>query len=277
MAYTLHSGINSTFFPADDNDNWAEPSIYYQIVLDFNEFMGEGFNDIPGYPGIEDGVSRSIDRHAYSGYWGDWMYVERGTTAPITFELYHNATVDGPAHTTVFEDNSTHYIEEFTGIYGYFAPVESAIERTWSDMMPGFDYLLEKTPIFTVAGPSVSGGVNEGDSVTVGMSLTCVSSLFDSTDQIYGVLDYGGPSTTRLIIYTAVMDAGEERAVSTSFDMPTDLSSSQVSLYVGNNFTGYVHIRLSLGDAPPFDLMPIVAIAGVTLVAVVIVVIWKKT
>ncbi|MHA2300394.1 MAG: M14 family zinc carboxypeptidase [Candidatus Thorarchaeota archaeon] len=239
MAYSLHSGINSTFFPTDDYGNWVEPSTYYQIVLDFNDFMTEGFNDIPGYPGVEDGASRSVDRHAHSGYWDDWMYVERRTTAPITFELYHNATVDGPAHTTVLEDNSTHYIEEFTGIYGYFAPVESAIERTWLDMMPGFDYLLEKTPILTVTSPSVSGGLNEGESTTVGMSLTCKSSMFDSTDPIFGVLDYGGPSTTGLTISTSVMDAGEERAVSTSFDMPTDLSASPVSIYVGNNFTGF--------------------------------------
>ena len=276
MAYSLHSGINSTFFPGDDFGSWTEPSLYYQIVLDFNSFMGEGFNDIPGYPGFEDGASSGVERHAYSGYWDDWMYVERGTTAPITFELYHNATVDGPAETTVIEDNSTHYIEEFTGIYGYFAPVESAIEETWQDMMPGFDYLLEKTPILTASSPSVSGGLNEGDSVTVGMSLTCVSSLFDSTEPIYGVLDYGGLSMTELDISATVMGAGEERTVSNTFELPADLLSSNVSLYVGNNFTGYVHLRLSLGTTPPFDLLPIVAVGGIALAAIVIVFLWKK-
>ncbi|MHA2386971.1 MAG: M14 family zinc carboxypeptidase [Candidatus Thorarchaeota archaeon] len=277
MAYSLHSGINSTFFTTDDYDNWVEPSIYYEIVLDFNEFMSEGFNDIPGYPGVENGVSRSVDRHAHSGYWDDWMYVERGTTAPITFELYHNATVDGPAHITIFKDNSTHYIEEFTGIYGYFAPVESAIEATWNDMMPGFDYLLENTPIFTAANPSVTGGINEGDSVTVGVSMTCQSILFDATDPIYGLLDYGGSALPRITMSTSILDAGETEALSTSFDLPTDLGSSPIQLYVGNNFTGFVHLRLSVGDAPPFDLLPIVAIASVALVAVVIVVVWKKT
>ncbi|MHA2140699.1 MAG: M14 family zinc carboxypeptidase [Candidatus Thorarchaeota archaeon] len=276
MAYSLHSGINSTFFPADDFGNWVEPSLYYQIVLDFNSFMGEGFNDIPGYPGADDVAPRSVERQAYSGHWDDWMYSSRRTTAPITFELYHNATVDGPAEITVIEDNSTHYIEEFTGIYGYFAPVESAIERTWQDMMPGFDYLLENTPIMTGASASVSGGLNEGDSVTVGMSLTCESSLFDATDPIYGLVDYGGLTMTGLTISTAVLDAGEERAVSTTFDLPVDLTSSPVSLYVGNNFTGYVHLRLSAGTASSFDLLPIVAVAGVALVAIVIVFFWRK-
>jgi hypothetical protein len=277
MAYSLHSGINSTYFPGDDYGNWVEPSLFYQIVLDFNAFMGEGFNDVPGYPGFKDSASRSVDRYAYSGYWDDWMYVERGTTAPITFELYHNATVDGPAMTTVFKDNSTHYIEEFTGIYGYFAPAESAIEETWHDMMPGFDYLLENTPILTAANPSVAGGLNEGDSVTVGVSLTCQSILFDSTDPIYGGIDHGGSTIQGITISTQIMDAGETRTVSTSFDLPADLAGVPVSLYIGNNFTGYVHLRVSLGTAPAFDLLPIVAVAGVALVAIVIVFVWKKT
>ncbi|MFX0056558.1 MAG: M14 family zinc carboxypeptidase [Promethearchaeota archaeon] len=276
MAYSLHSGINSTYFPTDDYGNWAEPSIYYEIVMDFNSFMGEGFNDVPGYPGVEDSSPQVIERHAYGGYWDDWMYVERGTTAPVTFELYHNATVDGPAHFTVYEDNSTHYIEEFTGIYGYFAPVESAIERTWQDMMPGFDYLLENTPILAGTNPTASGGIGEGDSVTVGLSVTCQSILFDATDPIYGLLEYGGPVPSGLTISTAILDAGETRTISTSFDLPRDLGSSPIQLYVGNNFTGYVHLRLSLGEAPPFDWLPIVAVGSVAMVVVVIVLVWRK-
>ncbi|MFW9862558.1 MAG: M14 family zinc carboxypeptidase [Candidatus Thorarchaeota archaeon] len=276
MAYSLHSGINSTYFPTDDYGNWAEPSIYYEIVMDFNSFMGEGFNDVPGYPGVEDSSPQVVERHAYGGYWDDWMYVERRTTAPVTFELYHNATVDGPAHLTVYEDNSTHYIEEFTGIYGYFAPVESAIERTWQDMMPGFDYLLENTPILAGTNPTASGGIGEGDSVTVGLSVTCQSILFDATDPIYGFLEYGGPVPSGLTISTAILDAGETRTISTSFDLPRDLGSSSVQLYVGNNFTGYVHLRLSLGEAPPLDWLSIVAVGSVAMVAVVIVIVWRK-
>ncbi|MFW9888808.1 MAG: M14 family zinc carboxypeptidase [Candidatus Thorarchaeota archaeon] len=276
MAYSLHSGINATYFPADDNGYWVEPGIYSQIVLDFNGFMSEGFNDVPGYPGVEEVGPRNLERVAYSGYWEDWMYVERGTTAPITFELYHNATVDGPAHYTVYEDNSTHYIEEFTGIYGYFAPVESAIERTWQDMMPGFDYLLENTPILTGANPTVSGGIDEGDSVIVCLSVTCQSILFDATDSIYGFLEYGASVASPFTISTAILDAGETGTLSTSFDLPTDLGSLSVQLYVGNNFTGYVHLRLSVGEAPPFDWLPIVAIGSVAMVAIVIVIVWRK-
>jgi len=177
---------------------------------------------------------------------------------------------------TVIEDNSTHYIEEWNGIYGYFAPVESAIEDTWHDMMPGFDYLLENTPILTGANPSVSGGFGEGDSVTVGVSVNCQSILFDATDPIYGFLEYGGSVTSGFTISTQILDAGETRSLSTSFDLPADLGLSPFQLYVGNNFTGYVHLRLSLGEAPPFDWMPIVAIGSVALVAVVIVIVWRK-
>jgi hypothetical protein len=276
MAYSLHSGINSTYFPSDDYGNWVESSIYYQIVLDFNEFMTEGFNDVPGYPGAEDGESHQLERHAYSGYWDDWMYVERRTTAPITFELYHNATVDGPAHYSVYEDNSTHYIEEFTGIFGYFAPVESAIERTWQDMMPGFDYLLENTPILTGANPRVSGGLREGDTVNAALSVTCQSILFDATDPIYGILEYDGSVASDFTISTAILDIGETRSLSIPFDLPVDLEVSPVQLYVGNNFTGYVHLRLFLGEASLFDWTPLIAIASVALVAVVIIFVWRK-
>ncbi|MHA1924563.1 MAG: M14 family zinc carboxypeptidase [Candidatus Thorarchaeota archaeon] len=277
MAYSLHSGMYATFFVGDDYGNWVEPSIYYQIVMDFNSFMTEGFNDILGYPGVDDAASRSVKRPAYSGFWGDWMYFEHRTTAPITFELYHNATVDEPGLTNVIEDNSTHYIVEFPDIIGFWAPVESAIERTWEDIVPGFNYLLENTPIFTAANPSVSGGINESDSVTVGVSLTCQSILFDSTDPIYGFLEYDSSSMPTFSISTSIIDAGATEALSTSFDLPTDLGGSPVSLYIGNNFTGYVHLRLSLGEAPPVDFMPFAAIGSVALVAIVIVIVWKKT
>jgi hypothetical protein len=75
-------------------------------------------------------------------------------------------------------------------------------------------------------------------------------------------------------ISTSIIDAGATEALSTSFDLPTDLGGSPVSLYIGNNFTGYVHLRLSLGEAPPVEFA---AIGSVALVAIVIVIVWKKT
>jgi hypothetical protein len=84
--------------------------------------------------------------------------------------------------------------------------------------------------------------------------------LFDSTDPIYGFLEYDSSSMPTFSIY-----------------LPTDLGGSPVSLYIGNNFTGYVHLRLSLGEAPPVDFMLFVAIGSVALVAIVIVIVWKKT
>jgi hypothetical protein len=73
------------------------------------------------------------------------------------------------------------------------------------------------------------------------------------------------------------MDAGEISVLTQSFELPADLGSPPFQLYVGNNFTGFVHLRLSLGDAPAFDWMPIIAVGSIALVAVVIVFVWKKT
>ncbi|MFW9845338.1 MAG: M14 family zinc carboxypeptidase [Candidatus Thorarchaeota archaeon] len=272
IAHSVHSGTNATLFPSDDSGFWEEPTIFYQVVQDFNEMMSEGFNNVPGYPGVDVGRTDTRNLAASSGYWDDWMYHERGTVVPITFELYHNASVDAPEEITIIEDNSTHRIEEWNGIYGYFNPIESRIDDVWDDVMPGFDYLLEMTPRLEANAASITGVGVPGSTINLAISLRCLSTLLGSIDG----LDLIGPDGMILTSWSAI-DPDTTQTLTGSYEYPAGLSDSQYHVRIGNNFTGYVQLQISLGPGGTFDFLPIIAVAGVAVVAVVIIVIWKRS
>jgi hypothetical protein len=194
MSYSLHSGINATFFTTDGNNNWQEPTLYYQIATDYIDILPSGFNDLGGYPQL--GESRV--ESALAGGWGEWMYMERGCTVPITFEVYTNATVHEDESNVIIVDNSTHMIREWKGIYGYFNPVEAAINSLWNDLYAAFDYLLEMTPRIDFDATSITGGVSTGENVTITMSMECLSPRLGSKDGI-SVLGENGEVLDSLI------------------------------------------------------------------------------
>ncbi|MHA1902903.1 MAG: M14 family zinc carboxypeptidase [Candidatus Thorarchaeota archaeon] len=272
MAYSLHSGINVTFFATNSIGNWVEPSLYYGIAQDFIGFMPSGFNDIYGFSTstAEQTRSKVLDTAA-SGYWEDWMYQERRTVAPITFELYHNGSVDEPEAFVDIEDNSTHLIQEWKGIYGFFNPIESFIDDLWDDMMPAFDYLLEMTPRLLVTSPTITGGTTLGADISVSVSLFCESLRIDTTDDI-GLY---GTDWNNLDSWLS-LDAEEGRVDSATFALPVSLADSNYTLYVGNNFTGYT--RLVITSTPTsFDYTLLFVGAGAIAVVIVLVIVWKRT
>ncbi|MHA1934066.1 MAG: M14 family zinc carboxypeptidase, partial [Candidatus Thorarchaeota archaeon] len=272
MAYSLHSGINATFFATNSAGNWVEPSLYYAIVQDFADFMPPGFNDIAGYPtGIEEQTRTKVLETAASGYWEDWMYQERRTIAPITFELYHNGSVDEPEAFIDIEDNSTHLIQEWNGIYGYFAPIESFIDDLWDDMVPAFDYLLEMTPRLIVTSPTITGGTTLGADISMSVSLLCESPRLGTTDSI-GL--YGADWTT--LESWLSLDPEENRVDSATFSLPVSLADSNYTIHVGNNFTGYT--RLVIASSPSsFDYTLLAVGAGAIAVVIVLVIAWRRT
>jgi hypothetical protein len=271
MAYSLHSGINATYFPADESNHWFEEPLYYGMAADYNDILPEGFNNIADYP-------QSMDARIMSttyGGWGEWMYVERGCTVPITFEVYTNASVHEEEAMFIFEENSTHVTREWQGIYGYFNPVEEAINALWDDIYGAFDYLLEMTPRvdFNILG--ISGGVNAGDNVDMTMQMKCLSPRLGSKESIR-FLDENGESLT----YVIAIGGGQTFMSYPEFTLPEDLDSTGYEILVGNNYTGYTKFVVSTGGTIPI-LNPLLLAAGigitVVLVAVVIVVIfWKR-
>ena len=45
MSYSLHSGINATFF-TDKEDGWTEPTLYWQMVLDYREILPPSYTEV---------------------------------------------------------------------------------------------------------------------------------------------------------------------------------------------------------------------------------------
>ena len=269
MAYSVHSGINATYFTSNGVGNWQEPSLYYSMASDYNEILPSGYNNIAGYP------SESRAESALAGGWGEWMYVARGCTVPITFEVYTNASVHEDAASPIILNNSTHIIREWKGIYGYFNPVEAAINSLWNDLYASFDYLLEMTPRIDFDATSITGGVNAGENVTITLNMECLSPRLGSKDGI-SVLGESGEVLDSLI----AVGAAQTIVNYPSFTLSEDLDSSGIVILVGCNYTGYTQFVVSTGGTlPPMDPLLLVAGIGlvVALVAIVVVVYRKKS
>jgi len=270
MAYSLHSGINATYFPADESDHWFEPSLYYGMAGDYRDILPSGYNNIAGYPQLSDDRIMST---TYGG-WGEWMYTERGCTVPITFELYTNASVHEDAASPIIENNSTHIIREWKGIYGYFAPVESAINDLWEDIVGAFDYLLEMTPRVNFVATGITGGVTAGQDVDITLSMECLSPHLGSKDAI-SVFDENSVELDSLI----AIGADQTIVDHPSFTLSEDLDSSGYVILVGCNYTGYTQFLVTTGGTGP-GIDPLLLVAGIgltiTLVAIVVVIYMKK-
>ncbi|MFW9832702.1 MAG: M14 family zinc carboxypeptidase [Candidatus Thorarchaeota archaeon] len=267
MAYSLHTGINATYFPTDEYENWPEGPLYYSIASDFADILPDGFNDYLGYIG-----SNSRFETGLSGGWKEWMYYERGTTVPITFEIYHNATVDTEEAHVIIENNSTHIIREWKGIYGYFNPVESEIDSLWEDLIPSFEYLLEMTPRLDISITGYSGGISVDDSVSLSTRTECLSPRLGSKDSVY-VLDASDDILDSLI----AVGGGQSLTGQASLTLTEDLTNTGFSIFIGNNYTGYTEFVLSLGT-PGISLDPLLigVVVGVAVVAIVVVVYFVK-
>ncbi|MDH4214466.1 MAG: M14 family zinc carboxypeptidase [Candidatus Thorarchaeota archaeon] len=267
MAYSLHSGTNATFFVQDTSFDWVEPLLYYQIASDYRDILPSGFNQGIGYPASE---YRQIES-ATAGGWGEWMYYEQGCTVPITFEVYTNESVNVEEAYVIIENNNTHMIREWEGIYGYFNPTPEYIQTLWLELAPAFEYFLEMTPRVDIEITGISGGVNTGDSVTLTASMQCLSPRLGSKESMK-VLD-----NNSVVLDTAIAIGADQTLTDyPSFILSDDLGGSQYTILIGNNYTGYTQFQLTAGTTIGLDLVLIGISVGVVLVAVVVFVYMKK-
>ncbi|MCK4896289.1 MAG: hypothetical protein KAS47_05730, partial [Candidatus Heimdallarchaeota archaeon] len=171
MAYSLHSGINATFFADNPAGGWAEPNLYYDMVQDYSEILPPSFNKgIYSNSKVPNPVAATS---ALAGGWDNWMYYSRGSVAPITFELYRNASSISEDAQTIIIDNSSHMIIEWTEIYGYFTPESDYIQDLWNDIEPGFFYLLDNTPSLQIDIEVTAGGTKAGNKI--GLNFGCIN------------------------------------------------------------------------------------------------------
>jgi hypothetical protein len=261
MSYSLHSGINATYFPTDIYGDWVEQSLYYDMVAEYADILPENFNYYLPY------TPQKIES-ALSGGWGDWMYAERGCTVPITFEVYTNASAHGVDAHPIIRENNTHIEREWKEIYGYFNPTEDHINTLWGELIPAFDYLLEMTPRLDITVPSLTGGITAGSNLTMSVEMSCLSARLGS----HGGINVLGPDGS--VLDTIIALEGDQTLIDqANITLPADLSAG-VTILIGNNYTGYSEFLLSAGTGAPAPIDPLIigVVVGVSIAAVVLVV-----
>ena len=250
MAFSLHSGINATYFPSYQSGLFVEPQLYQTLYAELDGLLPPWWNDDDDY------ALQGSPAHLATGYfglWQDWMYAERQTLVPICFEIYRNASSVSASSVTEIYRNATHYIEEWTGIYGYFNPVASGIDHLFTDIIPAFDYLLQLTPRLF---PVLTGKIETNTTVTLTINLANLSPRLGTIDDI----EFRNTNGT-LLHTTPAFSAGMTVPLQVQFDL-TDIGSSNAIL-IGNNYTGYVELSLT-------DVTPLPPIPGFPLAAIVI-------
>lgn len=232
-AYSLHSGINASYFPLTPNNQWPEPYLYNSIYNDLQAILPPGF--------FSNAMAEQRMDSALAGGWAEWMYFERGTVVPVTYELYRNTTSLTLEETII--DNSTHRIMEWKGIYPYFNPLPPYIDNLWQDIHQTFDYWLGITPRLEVQNYSYSGGSNIGDSVTVTVTAKNLSPRLSSVDWV-GLYD----EELSELDSKLPLKAGQTATDEYTFSLPHSLVDQDLVLFIGNEYLGYRNLVVSLSN-----------------------------
>ncbi|MHA2225276.1 MAG: M14 family zinc carboxypeptidase [Candidatus Hodarchaeales archaeon] len=235
-AISLHTGINATFFPWSSENYWPESSLYSKIRSDFDSVLPSHFNNLGGY---QTGIG-----YTTAGGWGDWMYADKDCLVPMTFEIYHNGSSDGLIH--IESENTTHRVERWDGMYGFFSPEEWAINSLWEDVQPMFDYWLEITPRLNFTVNSVVGGTNTGDVVSISLTIEnlsprirTITSLIVTKENLEPIVKGGS------FVNIAEIPAGTSSDVTLELELETSLDlGTNFTFLIGNEFVGYTSFTL---------------------------------
>ncbi|MGY5852207.1 MAG: M14 family zinc carboxypeptidase [Candidatus Thorarchaeota archaeon] len=227
MAYSLHSGINTTYFPTYNSGNFVEPTLYWNVLSDYQDILPSSYNEIYGYIPYK---TQKLDA-ALAGMWAGWMYMEQDTPLPICFEVYHNGSADTGVSYTVIDENATHITYDWTGIYPYFDPVEEYIEDLWIELSPAFDYLLQTVPRIDV---DVVPASVTSTKLRLNLSITCLSERLDTVEDIEILASNGSVLNT-----ISVIDEAETIEVQRALTFLEGLPDTSFTIRIGNNYTGY--------------------------------------
>ncbi len=234
MAYSLHSGINTTYFPSFQSGAWVNPILYTTIFDELDDLLPPWYNGNNGYTSQSYSGARALQNTGEFGLWQDWMFAERNTIVPICFEVYQNASSIGPESTRIIVNNPTTLIEEWMGIYGYFNPVASHIDVLWAELLPAFNYLLALTPRIVV---SLQGIQILGSTMTVTVSLHNLSPRLTTVEPIFFIAEDG-----TILDTTTVVGADSTATISAEFS-PQIIGPRNIIL-IGNNYTGFVSLQI---------------------------------
>lgn len=253
-AISLHSGVNATYFPwASENARWAESKLYKRINNTLQDmlpsyFIGTRNSVSPSKTLIDLGLSTNAAGSSYStaGDWADWMYAVAGCNVPMTFEIYHNASADNWDTYKLYSETSDQQIWEWTGMYAYFAPEEQYIESVWMDVIPVMDYWLELTPRLVIDEVSViiEEVEQNQDLITVDLYINNPSPELTTQEDLFLLEQDGTPiSHDDKNVEIKKIEASTEKVVQFIFELPRSLSNN-ISLLIGNNYTGFFSIDI---------------------------------
>ncbi len=236
MAYSLHSGINATFFP-DNEDGFTEPDLYWNMIQDFAEILPPSYTEV--YTGYGQENYPFGESQILAGSWDTWMYFEQDCLAPITFELYRNYSSVAPLAYTVYDTNSTHLILEWKHIYDYFNPYPQYINDLWNRVKPGFDYLLDNTPRLDIFAEVNRGKSTAGSTVSLEFDITNLSKRIPSMDEI--TIE---ASEAFWFADPFELDGNSNSLINEEITLREDLVNKTLKIVIGNNYTGYYHYIL---------------------------------
>ncbi|MFQ5977499.1 MAG: M14 family zinc carboxypeptidase [Candidatus Heimdallarchaeota archaeon] len=260
MAYSLHSGINATWFARGEEDQYPYLQLYTEMSRDFQTLLPSSFiqGPVPNLQANEISASNEAVNQessniptAVGGLWKEWMVFDQGCIAPLTFEIYHNASVDGSGASSVLVDNSTHLITQWKGIFGYFNPEVRFIDDLWRDILPAFDYLLDVTPRLNIDTESDSAENDQRDRATFRFSFRNLSPRLGTVDQI-AFLGADG----RILVKRQPLGAGENRTEAFGLVLSPDTSGEGYTISIGNNYTGYTRFVISFSASPADSSSP---------------------
>ncbi|MGY5852208.1 MAG: M14 family zinc carboxypeptidase [Candidatus Thorarchaeota archaeon] len=236
MAYSLHSGINATYLPSDGGV-FLESDLYEDVLDDYATLLPPGFNTNYGYSSryaVDD--ARYLDS-ALFGKWADWMYVERATTLPVCFEVFHDGDVTLDSAYEVILSNDTHVIKEWEGIYGYFNPPASKIAQLWDDLRDSFDYLLRMVPRLYIETTPLPYYVGHDHDLRLRVSIRNLSPRLGTVDDIQIIAQNG---TTLATIPAVDGDTTVVNAVTLVYSTIEPM----YTVLIGNEYSGYKEINI---------------------------------
>ena len=235
---SLHSGINETYFPVSANDYFLEPALYQYLYNYMRTILPDRF--------LPSSLNQITSHYASStaGEWSLWMHEEAGCKVPMTFEIYHNASAlrEGECYFLI-EENDTHQVWNWTGMYEHFAPEESEenFNNLWEDITPAMDYWMEMTPRLDITIKSTSfSGFNTGDVVTLEVEIENLSPRISTiemlavTDENYNPLSLEGES-----ININTINPEYTLTKTIKFDLPSPFTGDSMNIMIGNNYTGF--------------------------------------
>jgi hypothetical protein len=203
------------------------------MFIDYADMLPDSY-DYYGYGG---GSYAIEDAPVYpAGVWAQWMYFERGCTAPMAFELYGNATGLDPIYEVPIIDNSTHLITEWKELKLYYGPAKEFIDNLWFDVFPAFPYLLQNTPRLNVDA-TLHSIVDRPRSLTnISFSCTNLSPKLNTSTEV----EIFNMSDVKVFEDGFVINADSTIVIDATIPLPATFDESY-EIKIGNEFTGYHH------------------------------------